>query len=89
MQPGVGFDLQGLEQGHGQTGGAQIGDHAAFVAAGGFEADAIDAGLGEFVGQPPPARAAVFHGEADGQFMDRQIEFIFGDIDAGGACGMN
>jgi hypothetical protein len=37
------FDLQRLEQHDGQAGGAQMRDHAAFVAAGGFDADAIDA----------------------------------------------
>jgi len=52
------FDLQRLEQHDGQAGGAQMRDHAAFVAAGGFDADAIDAELGQFVRQPPPGLAA-------------------------------
>jgi hypothetical protein len=87
VQPGEGFDLQRLQEENGEALGLEQAGGAAFIAAGGLDADAADAGLGEFGGEDLPAGRAVVDAKGDVAAVDGDIELVLGGIDTCGECG--
>jgi len=81
-EAGIGFHLSGLQHQDGEARPAQMGGDATFVGAGRFEADAIDACLGQGLGQRLPARQVVLGLPALALLVDRDIELALGCIDS-------
>ena len=78
-----GANLDRLQDENGEACRPQMGDHAALVAAGCFDADAHDAGLGEINGKAPPALRRIGDLPTCGLAVDCDIELGFGRIDSG------
>jgi hypothetical protein len=88
LQPhrGERLDLQRLQHDDADIGLAQISHHAAFVAAGGLDADAPDTVARQPGGQVFPAGRVIGDGDDAVMSMHRDIELVLRRIDSGGEC---
>lgn len=84
MVAGEGFDLDRLEMEDGEAFVSQMGEDAAFVAAGGFDAGAADVVGFEEAGDLPPAFGRVVGLEGLVGGIEGDIEGMLACIDAGG-----
>jgi hypothetical protein len=82
-QLGEGAHLQRLQHDHAEAARLQMPGDAAFIAAGGLDADAAHAGGGEAFGELLPAVRAVVDVEALGRAVDRHVELVLAGVDAG------
>jgi hypothetical protein len=79
VQAGVGLDLDRLHEEHGEALLAQMFDHAALIAAAGFDADAAYAEPAQLCGQATPALLGIV-------YLPAVVAAVHGDVELGFRC---
>ena len=72
-----------MQHRHGEPGGTQVIDHAAFIAAARLDTSALDPDRGQALGELTPAGRRVRDRERLGRAGDCNVELVLGGIDPG------